>query len=280
MVERMNMKMVVARIITYLFLGILFITVVYPLFWPIMSSFKPTWAIFQNPVGLPSWPLMLENYVEVWTVGNFDRYFLNSFLITGCSLTGILFLSIIAGYGFARYQFRGSSTIFFIFILGLVIPAPSILLSQYRLMTILGLLNTYPGIILVYLSWTVFGITLFRQAFKETPQELVDAALIDGCGEFGICFRILVPIIRPTVATVAIFGFIWIWNDFLWPLVLLQKSSQETVILGLLTLKGQYLAGWGTMTAGLSLSVIPVLVLYFLFQAHFVRGLTMGAVKG
>lgn len=275
----MNTKMVAGKIITYFFLGILFITVAYPLVWPIISSFRPTWAIFQNPVGLPRHPI-LTNYVEVWVGGNFGRYFLNSTVITGCSLIGALFLSIIAGYGFARYQFRGSKTIFFIFILGLMVSSTSIMLPQYRLITILGLLSTHLGIILVYLSWVTFGIILFRQAFKETPQELVDAALIDGCGEFGICFRILVPIIRPTIATVAIFESIWIWNDFIWPLILLQKSTQQTVILGIMALRGPYLADWGAITAGLCISVIPVLVLYFIFQRHFVRGLTMGAVKG
>ncbi len=274
-----RLSAVPAKIGTYLILGILFVVVVYPLFWTFMSSLKENWMIFSNPIGLPE-SIFLKNYVKVWTSGAFGRYFLNSIVITGSSVVGILLLSTMAGYGFARYRFRGSNTIFLIFIMSMVITSVSIMISQYQLLSSLRLLDTFPGIILVYLSWTVFGIVMSRNAFSEVPQELIDAARIDGCNEAGIYFRIVLPLIKPTFATIGIFMFVWIWNDFIWPLVLLQRPGQETVTLGLMTLRGQYLSNWGVLTAGLSITIMPVLVVYFTFQRNFVRGLTMGALKG
>lgn len=267
------------KIGTYLILGILFVAVVFPLVWVLMNSFRENWMIFSDPVGLPE-VISLKNYVNVWTTGAFSKYFFNSVVITGSSVVGVLFLSTMAGYGFARYRFRGSDTIFLIFIMSLVVTSISIVISQYQLISFLGLLDTFPGIILVYLSWTVFGIVMCRNAFNEVPQELVDAARIDGCSEVKIYFRVALPLIKPTIATVSIFMFVWIWNDFIWPLVLLQRPGQETIISGLMILKAKYLSDWGLLTAGLSISIIPVQVVYFVFQRHFVRGLTMGALKG
>ena len=278
MKRRLPRSRILGKVISYVILGALFLAVVYPLFWTVMSSVKDNWAIFKDPVGFPSSPI-IRNYIDVWTAGNFSRYFLNSVTITGFSLIGILFLSTMAGYGFARYKFRGSDVLFNIFILSMVVVPSSIMIAQYQLVSFIGLLNTFPGVILVYLSWTVFGIVMSRQTFSEIPQELVDAAHIDGCGELRIYFHIMLPLIRPTLATVGIFTFVWVWNDFIWPLILLQQPGQETVTLGLLTLRGQYLADWGILTAGLTIAFVPLLVIYFLFQRHFVQGLGMGAVK-
>ncbi|TKJ47748.1 sugar ABC transporter permease [Candidatus Aerophobetes bacterium Ae_b3a] len=276
--KKIRKSFIIGKIISYFVLGILFVIMVYPLFWVLMSSVKDNWTIFQNPTGLPSSPTF-KNYQDAWVMGNFSLYFLNSIIITVFSLAGILLLSTMAGYGFARYKFRSSNIFLNLFIAGTVIVPSSIMISQYQLISSLGLLDTFLGIILVYLAWTTFGIIIFRLAFSQIPQELVDAAHIDGCGEFGIYLRILLPLIRPAVAAVGIFTFIGIWNDFIWPLVLLQQPGQETVILGLLTLRGQYLADWGILTACLSFAFAPVVVIYLIFQRHFVQGLGMGALK-
>jgi len=275
----MQKTSIISKIIIYFVLGILFLVVIYPLFWIVITSFKDNWAVFQDPTGLPLKPTF-QNYLKVWTMGDFGLYFTNSIIITSISLLGVLFLAAAAGYGFARYRFRSSDTLFFVFMLSLVIVSSSIMIAQYRWISFLGLLNTIPGIILVYLSWTAFGIIMFRQAFSELPQEIVDAAIIDGCSELGIFIRIALPLVRPTIATVAIFTFVWIWNDFIWPLILLQDPSKQTATLGLLSLRGMYLADWAILSAGLVITFMPVLVIYFVLQRHFVQGLTMGALKG
>jgi ABC-type glycerol-3-phosphate transport system permease component len=192
---------------------------------------------------------------------------------------GILIISTAAGYGFARYRFKGSRLLFIIFTVSLVVVPASIMITQFKLIQILHLLDTYAGIILVYLSWTVFGIMLSRVAFVEIPQDIIDAARIDGCSEFKIFYRIGIPLIRPTIATIAVFHFIWIWNDFIWPLVLLQNPNRSTIMVGLLGFQGRFTTDWPTITAGLSLSVLPVLILYLIFQRFFVRGLMLGAFK-
>ena len=274
----MQKTSIISKIIIYFVLGIFFLVVIYPLFWVIITSLKDNWAVFQDPTGLPLKPTF-QNYVEVWIMGDFGLYFSNSIIITSVSLLGVLFLAAAAGYGFARYRFRGSDTLFLVFMLSLVIVPSSIMIAQYRLISFFGLLNTIPGIILVYLAWTTYGIIMFRQAFSELPEEILDAAVIDGCGEFGIFIRIALPLLQPTIATVGIFTFMWIWNDFIWPLILLQDPSKQTVTIGLLTLRGQFLSNWAVLTAGLTIACMPVLILYFIFQRYFVQGLTMGALK-
>jgi len=274
----MYKKDMISRGITYFVLIVLFIMVAYPLFWTLSTSLRENWDIFKNPISLPTQPTF-QNYQKVWTLGRFGSYFFNSIIITIVSLLGVLFLSAAAGYGFARYRFKGSNGLFFLFMLSLVIVPSSIMIAQYRVITFFGLLNTLTGIILVYLSWTAYGIIMFRQAFSDIPEDIIDAAVIDGCKEYQIFYRIAFPLLRPTIATVGIFTFVWIWNDFIWPLILLQDPSKETITLGIMTQRGQYLSDWAVLTAGLSIGFLPVLILYFLFQKQFIQGITMGSLK-
>lgn len=276
--RRKKLKTFILNAIVYLILIATFLIVIYPLFWTIMSSLKNSFEIYQSPISLPK-EITFDNYKEVWLAGDFARYFVNTIIITSISLIGVLFLSTMAGYGFARYDFKGKDVLFYIFVLSLSVVSASIMISTYKWIDILGLLSTYTGIILVYLSWSSYGIIMSRQAFSELPQELLDAAHIDGCSEFYLYFKILLPLIRPTVATIGIFSGVWIWNDFIWPLLLLQEPDMSTVVLGILSLRGQYLSDWGTITAGLTLGFLPILICYFAFQKHFVKGLGVGALK-
>ena len=271
-------KNLLGKIITYLILIILFISVVYPFFWTLMSSFKTETEIDTNPLGLPKNPT-IDAYKKVWTLGTFGEYFRNSVIVTFLSLLGILTLSTLAGYGFARYDFKSSKLIFFTFVITMAVTPPSIMIAEYKLIQTLHLMNTYIGVIFIYFSWTSLGIMLTRIAFLEIPQELIDAACIDGCNEFRIFWWICLPIIKPTLATVAIFQLIAVWNNFIWPLLILQSSKYQTVVVGLLTFQGGFLVEWSIITAGLSIAMMPVLILYLIFQRFFVRGLTLGALK-
>jgi len=263
----------------YLVLIVLVLVVIYPLFWTLMSSVKPESDIYGSPAGLPQ-RLTAENYVTAWKRADMERYFLNSVLVSGLGVVGTVIISALAGYAFSRFRFRGSNVIFLFFIMSLALPAPAIMVSEYLLFVNLHLLNTYYGIILFYMSLCAFAILMFRNAFQPLPQEIVDAAIIDGCKEFQL-FWLLLPLVKPTTATIVIFTYIGLWGDFLWPFLLLQKVGQETVMVGLYTLfTSQYSMGWGFLTAGLSLGLIPAIVVYFIFQGYFVKGLTLGAVKG
>ncbi len=268
----------IRKFFLYLILIILLISVCYPLFWSIMTSFKTRTEVLQFPTGLPKEPT-LQAYKYAWTIGEFGKYFRNSLIITISSVIGIILLCSLAGYGFARYKFKSSRLIFIIFMSSMVVSAPSIMIAQYKLIQTIHLLNTYVGIIFIYFSWTTLGIMLTRIAFQEIPQELIDAAYLDGCNEFRIYWMICLPIIKPSIATVIVFYFIWIWNDFIWPLIILQNPEYLTMTVGLLGFQGKYLSNWPIITAGISISVVPVLILYLIFQKFFVRGLTLGALK-
>jgi len=278
--SKYNKKSFLMKVVIYLILLCLFVAAIYPLYWVIITSVKSKSEIYQNSAGLPRQP-SLEAYKNIWTLGesSYSTNLLNSVIITFSSLIGILIISTAAGYGFARYKFRGSRLLFIIFTISLVVAPSSIMISQFKILQTLHLLDSYAGIILVYFSWTVFGVLLSRNAFIEIPQDIIDASRIDGCNEFTIFWRIGIPLIRPTIATITVFHFIWIWNDFIWPLVILQNPKYTTIIVGLLGLQGKYSTEWHTLTAGLFLSMLPVLIIYLLFQKFFVRGLMLGALK-
>jgi len=243
-----------------------------------MTSFKTLSEVNQSPISLPKNPTF-EAYKSVWRIGDFGKYFLNSIIITFFSLIGVILLCSLAGYGFARYKFKSSRLIFIIFAISMVVGSPSIMIAQYKLVQTLNILNTYIGIIFIYFSWIVLGIMLTRIAFQEIPQELIDAARIDGCNEFRIFWKICLPLIKPTLATVGVFYFIWVWNDFIWPLIILQNPKYQTIMVGLLGFQGRYITQWPIVTAGLCISLIPALIIYLIFQRFFVRGLTLGTLK-
>jgi len=280
-VEERSIRSGLLKFTSYIILGILFVATIYPLFWTLMTSLKEYRLILKDPAALPSLSaLTLHNYGIIWREG-VSTFFFNSIFITVCTVIGTLFLSAMAGYGFARFKFRGSDALFLLFAMSLVVVAPSIMISEYLLLHFLHLLSTRIGIILLYWSGTAFGIIMTSNAFRGVPQDIIDAAHIDGCGEFTVFLRIAFPLIKPTLATITIFTLVWSWNTLIWPLLILQKLGQQTIIVALLGfLKGQYMVDWGCLTAGLSIGFLPMLVGYFFFQKYFVQGLTLGSMKG
>lgn len=275
-----NLLSIITKSAIYLVLIVLFLMVTYPVFWLLMSSIKPESEIYKSPAGFVQHPT-LDNYVIAWRKLKMRRFFFNSVLVSVLGVVGTVMVSALAGYAFSRFRFRGSNAIFLLFVMSLALPAPAIMLSEYILLNILHLLNTYQGIILFYMSLSAFAMVMFRNAFQPLPQELVDAAVIDGCGEFRLFIQVLFPLVKPTTATVVIFTYIWLWGDFIWPFLILQKAGQETLMVGVFTLStSQYGMGWGFFTAGLSIALLPALVIYLIFQRYFVKGLTLGTLKG
>ena len=252
--------------------------ILYPVIWMVYSSFKPTNAIYNDVFSFPtSW--YWDNYSKVFS-DQMGTYFLNSVIVSFTSVTGLIILSSLAGYGFAFFKFRGSTSLYLYVLIGLMIPPQALIISGFKLMSNLNLLNTYWALIFSYFGWVSFGILVLRNFFQGIPYEITDAARVDGAGHWSMYLRIMLPLARPSIATIGIFYFMWIWNDFIYPLVYMQSNDMYTVPLGIMYMNGQYEAEWGLQMAGLTIATMVPLLVYYMFQKQFIRGITAGALKG
>jgi len=262
------------------FMGLYALVVSYPLFLMVITAFKTTREIFFAPFALPSkWSL--ANFAVVWQRAEFPVYMKNSLLVTGTSVTLIACIASLAAYALARYRFRGNAALYVYFLAGLMVPIRLGVLPLFLLMRDLGLLDTHYSLVLTYVAsgmpMSVFILTGF---FRALPQELEFAARIDGCTEFQVFYRVMLPLVRPALATVMLINFVPLWNDFFFPLIFLRSDSLKTIPLGMTVFFGQYETDWGVVFAGMLLASVPLLVLYLLMSQQFIKGLTAGAVKG
>lgn len=255
------------------------VVVLYPFFLMIVTSFKSTREIFFAPFGLPA-QLSFEPYVRVWKNANFNVYFANSVLITGVSVFLILAVGSLAAYGLARYQFRMSTAVYMFFLAGLMLPIRLGIVPLFLLMKSLNLVDTRLALVLTYVAngmpFAVFVLTGF---LRTLPKELEEAARLDGCGEFRIFYLVMLPLVRPALATVTIFNFVPLWNDFFFPLIFIRSDALKTIPLGMTLFFGQYETDWGLLFAGLVIATIPLATLYLFMSKQFINGLTAGAIK-
>jgi multiple sugar transport system permease protein len=250
-----------------------------PMVWMLAASFMSAGdATSQPPRLLPGDPT-LEHYRTLFTRLNLGRYLLNSIIIAGSATIFSLFINSMAGYAFAKLRFKGRDRLFRLLTLGLVIPVQVSMLPLFLLMRELGLINTYMGAIIPALA-SIFGIFLIRQYTMAVPDDLIDAARIDGAGEFRIYWSVIVPVIRPILATLAIWTFLSTWNDFMWPLIVLNDDSMYTLPVALANLSGERIQDTELMMAGSVLTVLPVLLVFLFLQRYYVEGITAGSVKG
>jgi len=265
---------------TYIILTAWSLVVLFPIWTMIINSFKPKRDIFRDPFWLPkTWTL--EGYQNALSAGRFDLYFRNSLIVTVTSIALILFLGSLAAYALARWKSRLSSVIYIFFILGLLIPIRLGTISIIQIVKTLGLTDTLAGLIPVYVAMGIPIAVLVITAFiRNLPKDLIDAASIDGASEWQIYRTIIVPLVRPALATVAIFNLIPVWNDFWFPLILVRQEAARTVPLGVSLLFGQYQTNWNNILSALSLASLPIIILYLLMASQFIKGLTAGAVKG
>ncbi|MFB5188736.1 carbohydrate ABC transporter permease [Alicyclobacillus fastidiosus] len=257
------------------------ILVVIPFLWMMISSFKTQGQIFQSPFSLPR-GLNLHNYSSLFTQWPYLEWYRNSVMVA-VILTGLtVFFSTLAGYGFSKYQFKGKSWMFAIVIMSLSIPFQSILIPLYSEMAEMHIANSYVSLIIPFIAPPV-GIFLMRQFIYSVPDELLDAGRIDGCSEFTLYLRIVLPLLKPAMGALAIITFVSTWGNFLWPLVMLNDSSKFTLPLGLYSLLSDASNGgnaqYGQMLAGAALASVPPVVLFLFMQRAFVNGMTMGGVK-
>jgi multiple sugar transport system permease protein len=249
-----------------------------PLLWMISASFMPSGqANSEPPVLLPTTPT-LANYRALFTRINVARNFENSAILAFSVTAGSLLFNSMAGYAFAKLRFRGRERMFAFLIGALAIPVQVAMLPLFLIIKSLGLINTLWGVIIPGLSG-IFGIFLIRQYARSVPDEVLEAARLDGAGEFRIYWKIVLPLLRPILVTLALFTFLGSWNDFLWPLVVLTDGSRHTLPVALANLVGEHIQDTEMMMAGAVLTVFPVLLLFFLLQRYYVRGIMLGGVK-
>jgi raffinose/stachyose/melibiose transport system permease protein len=244
----------------------------------VLASFKNLYDFYNDPLGLPTiWHW--ENYTQVWTEARIPQAALNSFTVVVLTVPVVLVCACCTAYGIARFKFRGSNVLYYLFLLGMIIPAQLTILPQVLLEKNLGLINTYAGLILPYVGIHMPFATFILASFARTlPGELQDAALIDGANQWQAFWRIMLPLLQPAVATVAILNSVSIWNDFFFPLIVSPKLPMlQVAVYGLV---GQYSTNWGHIFAGVVLSALPLVLAYLMLTKQFVAGLSAGAIKG
>ena len=263
---------------------ILYVTLIVwmlPLTGVFLTSFRSLADINSgNYWGWPSEFALIENYTQVFTVTPMIQYFLNSLVITIPTVLGTLLLSSLAGYSLAKHRFRGNFLIFALFIAGNFVPAQILMIPVRNLTLNLGVYDTKLALILFHTSFQIGFCTFFLRGFiKELPHELIESARIEGASEFRVYWNIILPLILPALAALAVLEFTFIWNDYFWALVLVQGDEARPVTLGIQALRGRWTASWHLISAGSIVAALPPVVLFFMLQKHFITGLTLGAIK-
>jgi ABC-type glycerol-3-phosphate transport system permease component len=256
------------------------IVVFFPFFWMAVTSLKTAPEIQRVPLQIaPDNWLNFANYAEVFRREPFLRYLLNSTIVASIAAVSSVVVSSLAGFGFAKYRFPGRD-FFFLAIVGiLMVPFQSVVVPLYIWMNELGLLDTYAGIVAPDLV-SVFGVFLMRQAIEMIPNDYIDAARIDGASEFRIFFLVILPSVKPAIATLLIIKFLWSWNEFFWPMVVISSPQMKVVTMGLIGFTNQYFIEYNLLTAAAVISILPILVIFITLQRWVVQAVVMSGLKG
>jgi multiple sugar transport system permease protein len=259
-------------------MALAFLTLV-PIIWMVLTAFKsPSEVVASPPTWVPTtWHP--ENFIDAWQAAPFGRYLANTVFIAGSVAFLEVVTSALAAYAFARLRFRGRDLLFLVYLGTLMIPRQVTLIPQFILMRELGWVDTYQGLIIPQ-AFSAFGTFLLRQFFVSIPRELEDAARIDGASRFECFRRIILPLSGAALATLAVFAFLFQWNNLLWPLVMSNTDSTRPIAVGLRTFQGQYSTDWNLLMAAAALATIPVIVVYGFAQRWFVRGITLSGFGG
>lgn len=257
------------------------IIALFPVIVIIINSFKSRKAIFRSPLSLPDeTTFSLVGYETVLAQGDFFLYFQNSLIVTVASLTFVLLFGAMAAFALSEYRFRGNLLMGLYLALGIMIPIRLGTVAILKLMVASGLVNTLTALILVYTAQGLpLAVFILSEFMRQVSADLKDAGRIDGLSEYRIFFRLVLPLVRPAMATVAVFTMIPIWNDLWFPLILAPAEETKTITLGAQVFIGQFVTNWNAVLSALSLAILPVLVLYVIFSRQLIRGITAGAVK-
>ena len=249
-----------------------------PVLWFVLSSFKDATDLGARPPKILPTRWAFENYTEAFRMYNYKRYFMNSVIVTSVATVLTLVINSMAAYAFAKYNFRGRDGLFVMTLAMIMIPLQVILIPIYLVVSSLGLVNTYWGMIIPAAA-TPTGVFIMRQYMLTIPDELIEAARIDGAGEFRIFARIVLPLCRPALAVVAIFSILWRWNDFIWPLLIAQKEELYTLPVALALLNGQLVVPYNIVLAMSVMSIIPVLFMFVFMQRQIIQGIAQTGIK-
>jgi raffinose/stachyose/melibiose transport system permease protein len=253
---------------------------VLPIFWFIMAALKPTSELNVNPFAWPE-TFTLDNIVSAWTVGKMSVYFWNSVFVAVPRVLIIIALATLAGYAFAKLKFPGRDGLFYFFLFGMMIPIQAMIIPLYYTMQSLNLINTYWALIIPSFGLAMpFAVFMMRAFFRDIHDEVMDAAKIDGCGDFRTFFHIMLPLMVPAITALVVFEFSNSWNDFLLPLLFVYEDSYRTLPLGLMYFSGEYTTNQSLVAAGVTIAVLPIVTVYMIFQRKFIEGITAGSVKG
>jgi multiple sugar transport system permease protein len=281
--ERMSVKKMMGDLFTYGVLVVLGIVLMIPMGWMISTALKPIEQVFDFP---PSWipkPITIENFWRGWTRVPMTRYLLNTMFITLVALVGTTLSSSFVAYGFARLRAPGKNILFLLLLGTMMLPQQVTLIPNFLLFRWLGWLNSYKPLLVPAFTAVPFFVFLLRQFYMSIPTELDEAARIDGCSTLGIFWRMMLPLSKPALATVAIFIFFNRWNSFLWPLIYLRSPDKYTLAIGLSFFHSQQAGGltpWNELMAATLLVAIPPLLVFFLAQSYFVQGIVLTGIKG
>jgi len=273
-------KKITLNVLIHLFLISVAVTCIYPLLWMISGSFKTQETIFKSASLIPT-HLNLDNYYRAWIEGGFGRFFLNSIVYTVTVVVGIIIVSSMAAYAFSRLKFPGKNILFIMFMAAMMIPIPGSFVALYVLLNKLHLRNTPIGYILcminVGLSTSIF---LLKTFFDKMPKELEDAARIDGCSKIGIWWHVALPLAKPVLAVVIVFNALAVWNEYILALIIFDNRSYMPLQVALQSFQGEFVTNYPLLMAGLTITALPIILVYLLMQKYIIKGVTQGAVVG
>jgi len=278
--DRRSIGAALFRAVPYVLLGAVSIFMLFPFVWMVSTALRP--AGHQSELTLIPQPyLAFENFARAWTYPHtlFNQYAINSLVIAVVSTVLAVALNSLAGFAFAKYKFPGRTVLFYLVLATLMVPFQITMIPTYVTVAKLGLINNYWGVILPGTA-SAFGIFLVRQFMQSIPDELLDAARIDGCSEFGIFARIIVPLSGTVLAVLAILTFLYRWNDYLLPLLVLNRQQMFTLPIGITNFIGEYQAEWSLVMSASLISIVPTVALFVFFQRYFVSGIAMTGMKG
>ena len=268
------------RVIVYIVLILSAFLWFVPILTALITSVRTFDDILVNGfISLPE-KITFENFITAWERGGLNRYLPNSFIITLPSLFLTLLLSSLGAYALARFKFKGNRLLFYTFVAGMLLPFQVLMLPVFRLTDRLGLYDTYWGLIGIHTAFQLgFCTFMLRNYMRTVPGEIIEAARMDGCSELRIWAQIMLPLTLPAIAAIAILEFTWIFNDYLWAIVLLRSDSLKPIAAGLATLQGQFVTDWPVIVAGALIGTVPTLLVFLFLQRYFIEGLTMGSTK-
>jgi raffinose/stachyose/melibiose transport system permease protein len=275
-----KIKKVVVNLTVHLFLLTIAASCIFPLLWMISSSLKTQETIFRDMSLIPK-EVHFENYYLAWQEGGFGRYTLNSILYTTSVVIGIIIIASLAAYAFSRLKFPGRNFLFYVFIAAMMIPIPGSFVPLYVILTKLHLRNTALGYILCMISVGLStSIFLLKTFFDKLPRELEDAARIDGCSKLGIWWHVALPLAKPVLAVVVVFNALNVWNEYVLALVIFDHKNMMPLQRALMVFQGEFLTNYPLLMAGLTITALPIIIVYLLMQKYIIKGVTSGATFG